>query len=307
MTILVFGSINLDLVGRVPRLLIAGETLTGSSFLTTPGGKGANQAVAAARLGVPTQMVGRVGGDEFGRSLLTGLQTAGVDIQAVQVDDSTHSGVAMITVSATGENQIVVIPGANGQIDRTDVERLRPLLPQAKVLLLQLEMPLEIVKLAAQAAHAAGVFVILDPAPVPTESLADIYPLIHILTPNQIEASQLVGFAVDDRAAAERAAIALRQAGVETVMIKLGAEGVVCATAEKIWHVPAFPVEVVDTVAAGDAFAGGLAVALAEGRSLEQAIIWGSATGALAVTQPGAQTAMPDRATLENFLPHPPP
>jgi ribokinase len=307
MTILVFGSINLDLVGRVPRLLIAGETLTGSSFLTTPGGKGANQAVAAARLGVPTQMVGRVGGDEFGRSLLTGLQTAGVDIQAVQVDDSTHSGVAMITVSATGENQIVVIPGANGQIDRTDVERLRPLLPQAKVLLLQLEMPLEIVKLAARAAHAAGVFVILDPAPVPTESLADIYPLIHILTPNQIEASQLVGFAVDDRAAAERAAIALRQAGVETVMIKLGAEGVVCATAEKIWHVPAFPVEVVDTVAAGDAFAGGLAVALAEGRSLEQAIIWGSATGALAVTQPGAQTAMPDRATLENFLPHPPP
>ncbi len=302
MTILVLGSINLDLVARVPRLPIAGETLMGSSFLTTPGGKGANQAVAAARLGVPTQMVGRVGADEFGRSLLTGLQTAGVDTQAVQIDATTHSGVALITVNAGGENQIVVIPGANGQMDETDVARLLPLLPQAQVLLLQLEIPLSAVKLAAQAAQATGVLVILDPAPAPTESLEEIYPFIHILTPNQVEASQLVGFAVNDRASAERAAIALHQAGVATVIVKLGAAGVVCATANALWHVPAFPVPVVDTVAAGDAFAGGLAVALAEGRSLNQAITWGSAAGALAVTQAGAQAAMPDRATLERFL-----
>ena len=304
MAILVLGSINLDLVARVPRLSIAGETLTGSDFLTTPGGKGANQAVAAARLGLPTQMVGRVGGDEFGRSLLTGLQTAGVAIQAVQVDETTHSGVALITVSAAGENQIVVVPGANGQMDQTDVARLLPLLAAAKVLLLQLEIPLTVVKLAAQAAYAAGVWVMLDPAPVPLESLADLYPFIHILTPNQIEASQLVGFTVDDRDSAKRAAIALRQAGVATVIIKLGADGVVWATADQCWHVPAFPVIVVDTVAAGDAFAGGLAVALAEGRSLEQAMVWGNATAALAVTQKGAQAAMPDRVTLEKFLSH---
>jgi ribokinase len=302
MSILSFGSINLDLVARVPRLPIAGETLTGSTFLTTPGGKGANQAVAAARLGVPTKMLGRVGADEFGRSLLADLQTAGVDTQAVLVDETTHSGVALITVSATGENQIVVIPGANGQVDGTDVERLHPLLAQTQVLLLQLEIPLPIVKLAAQAAHAAGVIVMLDPAPVPAENLPEIYPWVNILTPNQVEAAQLVGFAVDDRAAAERAAIALHQAGAATVIVKLGAQGMVCATADQIWHVPAFPVDVVDTVAAGDAFAGGLAAALATGQALESAVIWASAAGALAVTQSGAQTAMPDRAALEAFL-----
>jgi ribokinase len=302
MSILVFGSINLDLVARAPRLPIAGETLLGSSFTTTPGGKGANQAVAAARLGVPTTLVGRVGADDFGRSLLAAVQTAGVNSDAVQIDPTTPSGVALITVSAAGENQILVIPGANGQINDSDVEGLLSLLPPAQVLLLQLEIPLAIVQKAARAARQSGVLVILDPAPAPSESLAELYPWVDILTPNEVEASQLVGFPVQDRPSAERAAIALRQKGVATVIVKLGAEGAVCATADRLDYFPPFSVDVVDTVAAGDAFAGGLATALVEGKSLPQAILWGCATGALATTQSGAQSAMPDRATLIAFL-----
>ena len=297
----VFGSINLDLVVKTPRLPLPGETLTGHGFTTAPGGKGANQAVAIARLEVSSYMVGRVGGDNFGRELLASLQGAGVQTEYVLVDKNISSGVAAIAVDDAGENQIIVIPGANGRVDKTDVERLQDVLSEAKVLLLQLEIPLKSVIIAAQVAKATGVQVILDPAPA--QNLPDeLYPLVDIITPNETEAGQLVGFPVNGQEAATEAARVLLQKGVGCAIVKLGAKGVVCATSAETFFTPAFPVMTVDTVAAGDAFNGGLTAALVEGLPLRQAIVWGAAAGALAATKPGAQAAMCDRATLETFL-----
>ena len=301
MSIIVFGSLNMDLVVRTPRLLQAGETLIGSDFYTTPGGKGANQAVASAKLGIPTELVGRVGEDAFGLELLAELRAVGVGVEGVLVD-ATHSGVAVITVAATGENQIIGVFGANGNVDETDVERLKTKLSDTQLLLLQLEIPIAAVKQAAQAAQAAGVRVILDPAPVPAEAIASLYPFIDILVPNEIEAGQLVGFAVNSPDTAAIAAEMLQQQGAKTVIVKLGAQGIFCATPDETFFVPAFAVEAIDTVAAGDAFAGGLAAALVEGVSLKKAVVWGAAAGALATTKKGAQAAMPDRPTFNAFL-----
>lgn len=299
---IVFGSVNMDLVSRVPRLLHPGETLMGYEFCTTPGGKGANQAVALAQLGVPTRMIGRVGGDAFGQELLAALRSAGVQTDALMIDADTHSGVAIITVAETGENQIIGVLGANGRVAAADVQRLEACLPDADVLLLQLEVSLGAVRAAAKVAQAAGVRVILDPAPVPTESIADLYPLIDILVPNEVEAGQLTGLTVCDPETAAQAATRLRQQGANIVIVKLGAQGVFCDTGESAWFTPAFAVQAIDTVAAGDAFAGGLAAALGAGLALPQAIVWGCAAGALAATKVGAQAAMPDRATFEQFL-----
>jgi len=301
-TLVVFGSVNMDLVSRTPRLPAAGETILGSDFYTTPGGKGANQAVAIARLGWPTQMVGRVGNDAFGPELLAALHQAGVDTRGVIVDDATHSGVAIITVADTGENQIIGVLGANDRLDQSDIQRLSTQLMGAKLLLLQLEIPIAIAQAAAQAAQQAGVKVMLDPAPVPSVSLAPLYPLVDFLLPNEVEASQLVGFPVTSPTTAAHAAAHLQQQGAQTVIIKLGAQGAYCATRTASFFVPAFAVSAIDTVAAGDAFAGGFATAIAEGLPLDQAVRWGCAAGALATTKVGAQTAMPDRPTFDSFL-----
>jgi ribokinase len=272
MSVLVFGSINMDLVVRTPRLPEPGETLAGRDFSTVPGGKGANQAVALARLEIPTQMVGRVGGDSFGGKLVDSLQGAGVQTDGVLVDAAATSGIAVITVDDAGENEIIIVSGANGRVDATDVER-------------------------------AGVTVILDPAPVRADIPAELYPLIDIMTPNEVEAGQLVGFPISDVETATRAAVELRLSrGVGSAIVKLGAKGVVCATEDETFFIPAFSIQSVDTVAAGDAFNGGLAAALAEGLSLRQAVTWGAAAGALSATKPGAQSSMPDRHTFDNFL-----
>lgn len=302
MTVLVFGSINMDLVARTTRLPLPGETLLGQDFFTTAGGKGANQAVAVARLAMSVQMVGRVGSDSFGQALLANLQTASIATDSVLIDSTTHSGVAMIAVDAVGQNQILVIPGTNGRIDESDVARLQKLLPGAAMLLLQLEIPFAAVKAAAHAARQAGVPVVLDPAPVQVDAMTDLYSLVDILTPNEVEASQLVGFPVQDVETASQAANVLRQRGVATVIVKLGDRGAVCATTDETFFVPAFAVTAVDTVAAGDAFTGGLVAALIEGLPLRQAVVWGAAAGALATTKLGAQSAMCDRATFDQFL-----
>lgn len=301
-TVIVLGSINMDLVATTPRLPLPGETLTGSEFFTVSGGKGANQAVSCSRLGVPTQMIGRVGGDEFGQSLLAGLAGAGVGIESVFVDQSTSSGVAAIAVASDGENQIIVIPGANGQIDRSEIAQLEKLFPTAALLLLQLEIPLEIVTIAAQAATKAGVPVILDPAPMTPVFPPKLYPLIEIITPNQTEASQLVGFPVTDQTTATRAGKELIARGVKNAVVKLGDQGAVWVTATDGVFIPAFEVQVVDTVAAGDAFNGGLAAGLVSGLSLRSALTWAAAAGAIATTKPGAQSSLGDRATLDSFL-----
>jgi ribokinase len=300
--IIVFGSINMDLVTRTPRLPIAGETLQGYEFFTAPGGKGANQAVAAARLGISTQIVGRLGDDDFGRQLLAGLQAADVQTDGILVDESASSGVAVIAVDDAGENNIIIVAGANGCVNQQDVERLSDLLPGAAALLLQFEIPLPAVLAAAQAARQAGVLVILDPAPAKENIPPELYPLIDIITPNEIEASQLVGFPVEGQEAAAKASAELRQRGVGTVIVKLGAQGVFCAAGAETFFVPAFSVRAVDTVAAGDAFNGALAAALADGRSLRDAVVWGAAAGAISATKAGAQPSLPDRKTFDAFL-----
>ncbi|NEP84494.1 MAG: ribokinase, partial [Okeania sp. SIO3B3] len=277
-------------------------TINGNNFLTAGGGKGANQAVAAARLGIPTKIVGRVGNDSFGQQLLTSLQTANVDTTGVVVDENIHTGVAVIAVDARGENSIIVVPGANHSINNTDVERLINLLSDATALLLQLEIPLEFAMSAAKVAQEIGVKVILDPAPMPVNFPHNFYGLIDIMTPNEIEASQLVGFSVNNQETATQAAIELCKRGVKNAVVKIGDRGVVCATEEETFFQPAFVVEAIDTVAAGDAFNGGLAAGLDTGLSLKDAVKWGAAAGALCVTKSGAQPAMTDRKTFDNFL-----
>lgn len=302
MSVIIFGSINMDLVVRTPRLPAPGETLTGHSFETVPGGKGANQAVAVARLGIPATMVGRVGSDSFGQTLLQGLHRDGIDCDRLLIDSSTHSGVAMIAVDDQSENNIIVIPGANGNVGEADVDRLRSVLSGARVLLLQLEVPLTAVIAAAQAAKQAGVTVILDPAPAQSDLPEALYPLIDILTPNQVETSQLVGFAVEGLETAKKAAIVLQQRGVQTVITKLGKLGALCVTPSESFQIPVFPVQAVDTVAAGDAFNGGLAAGLAAGLALNEATTQAAAVAALSVTKAGAQPSLPTRADLDQFL-----
>ena len=303
MSIIVFGSINMDLVARTPRLPAPGETLTGYAFQTFPGGKGANQAVACARLGAPTFMVGRVGGDVFGGTLKSELKAAGVDETFVVEDNEASSGVAVIAVDDSAENIIIVIPGANGRVGKEDLPRLEEALEGARILLLQLEIPLDAVAAAAKAAREKGVTVILDPAPAPAAGLPDeLYGCVDIITPNETEAAALVGFPVDDRVDAEKAAQVLLEKGARRVVIKMGGKGAYSAGAEEEVFYPAIKVTPVDTVAAGDAFNGAMAVALSEGLSIEDAIIWGTAGGALAVTKEGAQPAMPERDELLALL-----
>lgn len=301
-SVIVLGSINIDLVTRMPRLPVAGETLQGSAFFTNPGGKGANQAVAAARLGVATYMVGRVGRDRFGTELLDSLQAAHVCTDRVSIDEAAHTGVATIAVDDKGENQIAIVAGANGRVNETDVGRLQGLLPHATALLMQLEIPLPTVEAAAKAARQYGIPVILDPAPASAHLSSELYGAIDIITPNEVEAAQLSGFRVDSPETAMQAAAMLRQKGVGTAIIKLGSRGVVCATAAETFFIPAFPIDAIDTVAAGDAFNGAMAAAMTIGLPLKQAIVWGMAAGALCATKPGAQAAMPDRDTLQAFL-----
>jgi ribokinase len=301
MSIAVFGSINMDLVARTPRLPAPGETLTGHSFRTVPGGKGANQAVACARLGAHTHMIGRVGGDEFGRSLLASLNQDGINTARIAIDHSVSSGVAVIAVDDAAENTIIVIPGANGQVSQPDLGRLEAVIRECQLLLLQLELPLETVVMAADLARRSGVGVILDPAPAkPLPS--DIYELVNVLTPNTTEAEMLVGFPVEGSDSAASAARTLLARGAEHVTIKMGALGAYVAGPEGERLYPAIPVTAVDSVAAGDAFNGALAVALAEGRPFSEAVHWALAGGACAVTKEGAQPSMPDREALLDLL-----
>ncbi|MFM7218823.1 MAG: ribokinase [Nodosilinea sp.] len=301
-TIHVLGSLNMDLVCRTARLPQPGETLLGQRFETIPGGKGGNQAVAAARLGIRTAMIGCVGDDGFGHSLLQSLARVGVETEGVRVVPGQATGVATILVDDGGQNQIVVVPGANDQVGEGALATLANALQPGDWLLLQLEVPLNTVVGAATLAQQRGARVILDPAPARADLPVSLYPCLQVITPNQIEASQLTNITVKNRATALLAAEALRQRGVETAMVKLGADGVVVATPVGHFHQSALPVTAVDTVAAGDAFNGGLAMALAEGMALKPAVTFATAVAAYVVTQVGAQTAMPTRRQLETWL-----
>jgi len=300
--IVVVGSMNMDLVIRSPRIPKPGETIVGGDLVTVPGGKGANQAVAAARLGAQVAMVGRVGKDDFGQKLLNNLTASGVDCRAVIQDASVATGVALIMVDDAGENSIVVSLGANMRLSPEDVEAAEPIIAAAQLLLLQLESPLESVIRAARLARAHGLRVILNPAPAQPAPKA-LMELVDVLVPNQHEAAMMSGMTpVNEPYQAAVAARALQSMGIDQVVITLGERGALLASGRTATLFPAFPITAVDTTAAGDAFVAGLSVALAEGQPLEEAVWWGNAAGALAATQLGAQTSLPTRQSLEAML-----
>ena len=290
--IVVVGSINMDLVTVAPRVPGAGETVLGERFLTVPGGKGANQAVAAARLGAQVALVGAVGSDAFGAELKRGLAAEGIDLAHVATRDDVGSGTASITV-AEGDNQIIVVPAANAHVTPAKVEAARPLIEHADAVLVQMEIPLESVEATVRLGHRLGVPVILNPAPaqrLPREWLA----LVSYLTPNQHELATVLGGAADEdyRALMERAPC--------PVVLTRGGEGAWYREHGQAQHQPGFPVTVVDTTGAGDTFNGALAVYLREG--LAQAVRKACAAAALSVTQLGAQGGMPHAAELDALL-----
>ena len=296
-SILVVGSINMDLVARVSTIPRPGETLIGSDFVTTPGGKGANQAVAAARLGHPTQMLGRVGEDVFGQALLENLRASGVDTDAVLAIPG-PSGVAPISVADSGQNAIIVVPGANGRVTAEVINAHAGLFAGAGAVLCQLELPLDAVRRALELAKEAGVPAILDPAPAAALPEA-FWPLVSWVTPNETEAAFYLGSDL----AVEDAAKQLLTKGVGGVILKRGSEGAYVAPAngEARW-VPPFKVQAIDTVAAGDCFNGAFAVALLEGRDPFEAARFASAAAAISVTRRGAQASMPTRLEVDQFL-----
>ena len=307
-SIVVVGSLNMDLVVRAPRMSAPGETLFGSDFHTIPGGKGANQAVAAARLGGQVTMVGRVGDDAFGPTLIHGLAQAGVETRFVQRDTGAATGIALIVLDASGQNSIIVASGANMRLTPDDVSAAETVIASASAIVLQLESPLAAVERALALARQHRVATILNPAPAQPLSNR-LLKLVDFLIPNETEMALLTGTPVDDHSlragqalvAASSAAGRLRTMGAGTVIMTLGSNGALLVCDETL-HLPAYQVPVVDTTAAGDAFVGAFAVALAEGRPVIEAVRWANAAGALAVTKLGAQPSMPTRAELEAFL-----
>lgn len=296
--ICVVGSINADLVARVPALPRPGETVLGGSFSSVKGGKGANQAVAAARAGAVTSLVARVGDDDLGRAAREALAGEGIDVRHVRGTTDQPTGVALILVDARGENAIAVASGANAALSPQDVDRARDVIEAADVVLVQLEIPPEAVARAVTIARASGRTVILNPAParsLPAPLLADV----DVLTPNETEAEILTGDPSADAAALCERLLAL---GCRSVVLTRGASGALVATASGTTVVPAFPVTAIDTVAAGDIFSAALGVALSEGQDLSIAARFAAAAAAISVTRAGAQASAPFRAEIDRFL-----
>ena len=298
--IVVVGSANTDLVMRVRRLPRPGETVLGGTFAAVPGGKGANQAVAAARAGGQTTFVAKVGTDAMGDAAVAAYRTVGIDTTHVTRHATSPSGVALIVVDEHGENAIAVASGANELLLPDDVDRARAAIVSADVLLLQLEVPLETVRHAIAVAAAAGVRVLLNPAPArPLDE--SLLSRVWLVTPNETEAAMLTGGSTADLDAAA-AAVSLRARGPRGVVITLGARGALALDSRTCLHLPAHPVQPVDTVAAGDVFNGCLAVAVAEGRDLADAVRFATAGAALSVTRRGAQDSAPSRPEIDALV-----
>ncbi len=320
--IVVVGSMNMDLVCRVERRPAGGETVTGSDLVTIPGGKGGNQAVAAAKLakgGLEVHMVGRVGDDDFGQRLLNSLNQHGVRTESVIVTEGVASGCAMIQVDRKGENAIIVAPGSNARLSPADIDASADLLRRAAVVIMQIEIPLETVQRAIAICHEAGVPTILDPAPARRKLPRELYQ-VDIFTPNQTEAQLLAADAGamgrlnrNKRVNARQIGATLLSRGPTQVILKQGADGAMilaratdpASTAKQTLQVDSvsgFKVDVVDTTAAGDAFTGALAVALAEGMEMKKAVRFANAAGALCCSAFGAQPALPNRGAVEKLL-----
>jgi len=299
--IVVVGSSNTDMIIRLDHIPRPGETILGGEFLTAAGGKGANQAVGAARAGGDVTFVARVGRDVFGDQAIEGFRRDGIRVKAVFRDPKRPSGVALIFVARDGENSIAVASGANSALRPGDVLRARAAFLSADVVLTQLETPLKTVSEAVKLARRAGVLTILNPAParsLPDRLLEDI----SILTPNESEAEFLSGIKVRDECSASKAARKLRQRGVKTVILTLGARGALVCSSDGEMLVPGYKVKAVDTTAAGDIFNGALAVNLGEGEQLVDAVRFANAAAAISVTRLGAQPSAPQRKEIEAFL-----
>lgn len=304
--IVVVGGINMDLFIEAERFPRPGETFEGERFYTGGGGKGANQAIAAAQLTRPgvVQMVGQVGGDAFGEELLENFDRFRVGHAYVAVDANQSSGIALIFIDGSKENYVLPVYGANATCGERQVEDARKALGDARVLLVQQEISTEVTIRSMEIARELGVTVILDPAPV-RDGLDDFVGLADILVPNQLEAEAITGIPVTDVASAGKAAKAIRRSGTKGTIVKLGVDGCHVDTDEVSGHFPAFDVTPVATVAAGDAFAGGLAVGLAEGRDFQESVKLALAAGSLSVAKPGAQDSMPTREEVERLLQQP--
>jgi ribokinase len=299
--ILVVGSSNTDMIIKLDRIPRPGETLLGGEFFMAAGGKGANQAVGAARAGGTVTFVARVGRDVFGEQAIAGLVKDGIDVDYIFRDKARASGVALIFVAKDGENSIAVASGANGGLSPADVYKAKRAFAGVRVLVMQLETPLETVQAAAELAHKTGTRVILNPAPA--RPLPDrLLRRVSIITPNETEAELLTGIRVDDDAAAAKAADRLLDRGVQTVILTLGPRGAFVAAREGRQRVPGFKMKAKDTTAAGDIFNGALAVALAEGKPLYEAVRFANAAAAISVTRIGAQPSAPRRKEIEWLL-----
>jgi ribokinase len=301
--IVVVGSLNADFVINVSRFPVQGETITGQAFRVFPGGKGANQAYAAARLGGHVSMVGQVGNDAHAAWLKQNLASAGVDVSHVRQDQSVSSGIATITIDDHGQNQIIVVPGANGTFGPQELEQSRPLIAAARLVLLQLEVPLETVQAAASCARESGALVILDPAPardIPDSLLA----CADYITPNETELAIMTNTPPEllTRDRAENLARQLAERGGGKVIVKMGAQGALLISNGDAHFWPAVPVKAVDSTAAGDAFNAAFAWGLGDGLTEQEAGAFASAAAACSVTRPGAQPSMPARSDVESLL-----
>ncbi|HEY3412346.1 MAG TPA: ribokinase [Armatimonadota bacterium] len=300
--VVVVGSANMDLVVRAQRAPWPGETVQGRSLDYLPGGKGANQAVAAARLGARTHMVCRVGDDSLGEPVRRNLADNGVDVSRVRIAAGAPQGLAIIIVDDEGQNRIVLAAGSNGMLVPDDIDWAAAVFSPDSLVLLQNEIRLETTIRAAQVAKAAGATVLWNPAPAPDSLPDEMIGCVDVLLPNESEAESLTGIAVHDSPGAHRAAAAIVAKGIPNVVITLGERGALWFNEDEVFELPSFPVSVVDTTAAGDTFAGALAVALAEGRESRDAVRFACGASALAVTKLGAQPGIPTRAQLEAFL-----
>ena len=299
--VVVVGSLNMDLVTRTERLPYPGETLFGQSFGTVHGGKGANQAVAASRLGARVAMVGCVGDDAYGVQLREGLLAERIDCQAVRTVSGSASGVALIMVDAGSQNTIVVVAGANGCLEPQDIKSFDELLQGAEVLVCQLEVPMETVGCMLVRGRELGKVVILNPAPVSGPLPANWYDTLDYLIPNETEAWALSGVTVDSLESAELAARRLVAFGARKVIVTLGALGALFVSAQRVVHFAAPKVEAVDATAAGDTFVGAFSAALASGKDEEEAIRFAQVAAALSVTRAGAQPSIPQLSDVQGF------
>ena len=302
--IVVIGSINTDMVVRSPQLPFPGQTLMGHSFQTTGGGKGANQAVAAARLGAEVNLIARIGDDAFGKISIENFKKEKINIENIYTDSNAPSGVAFIVVDDKGENIIIVAPGANATLNEKDIQDAEAVIKKADIILFQLEIPMYTVAEGIRLAKKHERMVMLNPAPaapIPEEILHSV----DIITPNQTEALTLTAIAVNDEETAQQACDVLHRMGILTVIVTMGEQGAYISSDNYKGLVPGFNAGVVvDTVAAGDTFCGGLAVAIAEGKKLKDAVQFANAAAALSVTKSGAQSSIPVRTEVINLITH---